>query len=146
GNGGNRGGQAGNQNDDRNPAPARAANANDGNGNGGNGNGGNGNNNRRRPQFDPNSPEAQAMQKQMREGFEEQTKARKEAEAAVGKVLLPAQKKKFNGLLGAKYDLTKLVEGENFNPFGFGGRGGPGGGRGGNNGNGGRGGNNQAIN
>lgn len=102
-------------------------------GNGNNADGGNANGNRRRG-FDPNSPEFQQMQERMRQGLEEQDQALKDTEKALGKVLMPAQKSRFNKMLGAEFDVMALAgeqqQGGGPGFGGFGGPGGPGGGRG----------------
>ncbi len=123
-----------------NQGNANASNNNQGNNNNQANNNNQGNNRQGRRGFDPNSPEAQAMQERMKEAMSEEQKLRKEAESAIGKILAPAQRSRFNKMLGAIIDLKKLVENTDQ---------GPGGGRFGggnnNNNNGGRGGRGNAA-
>jgi hypothetical protein len=58
-----------------------------------------------------NSDAFKEMQKRTQEMTAKQEAIEKQAEAAIGKTLTPAQKKKFNGMLGPEFDLTKLASG-----------------------------------
>lgn len=67
-----------------------------------------------------NSPQFQQMQTSMQQAAEEQDKLLKQTEAEIGKVLMSAQKRNFNKMLGEPYDLTLLVQ--NMGPGGPGGQ------------------------
>jgi hypothetical protein len=57
-----------------------------------------------------NSEEGRALQAQMAELSKKQDEITKQAEAAIGKLLTPAEKKKFNSFLGPEFDIMKLAQ------------------------------------
>jgi hypothetical protein len=67
-------------------------------------------NQERRRGFDPDSPEFKAMQERMKESAEKGDDLRKQAEKAIGRVLLPRQKTIFNKMLGEPFDLEAMVK------------------------------------
>lgn len=127
--GGRRGGNAGEDGDTPKGQPAAKGDTAKADNARGNRRGGNPGDDQGGDRPDPNSPEAQARRAEMTEAMtkmtEDSEKIEKEAEAKIAKVLTKGQRAKFNGLLGAEFDLAKITDRMNR----------PGGGRGGDRGN-----------